>query len=142
VRRAVLSLLALALVLVTAGAAMPASAAGGVFSDVRADTPFAADIEWLAAEGITDKAGLDRKLFGHGSNNGTFVVDGNDRFRDRHGGGESILDEAASHLAAPKDIFEDLPQVYTAGPGNVLGNFIVRRIRHAAGGHGLRKWKV
>ena len=100
------------------------------------------DPAWLAAEGITDKAGLDRKLFGHGSNNGTFVVNAQDRFGDRHGGGESILDEAASHLAAPKDIFEDLPQVYTAGPGNVLGNFIVRRIRHAAGGHGLRKWKV
>ena len=53
-RRAVLGVLTLLLVLVTAGAMLPASAAVGVFDDVTAQTPFAADIEWLAAEGITD----------------------------------------------------------------------------------------
>ena len=53
-RRALLSLLALLLLAVAAGSAAPASAAGGVFDDVTATTPFAADIEWLAAEGITD----------------------------------------------------------------------------------------
>ena len=53
-RRAVLGFLALLLVLGTAAATVPASAAGGVFDDVTAQTPFAADIEWLAAEGITD----------------------------------------------------------------------------------------
>jgi hypothetical protein len=52
VRRAVLGFLALLLVLGAAAAAIPASAAGGVFDDVTAKTPFAADIEWLAAEGI------------------------------------------------------------------------------------------
>ena len=53
-RRVVLSLLAALLLAVAAGSAMPAAAAGGVFDDVTATTPFAADIEWLAAEGITD----------------------------------------------------------------------------------------
>lgn len=53
-RRALLSLLALLLVAVAAGSAVPASATGGVFGDVGPTTPFAADIEWLAAEGITD----------------------------------------------------------------------------------------
>ena len=53
-RRVVLSLLAVLLLAVAAGSAMPAAAAGGVFDDVPATTPFAADIEWLAAEGITD----------------------------------------------------------------------------------------
>jgi hypothetical protein len=46
--------LALLLMAVAAGSALPAAAAGGVFDDVSATTPFAADIEWLAAEGITD----------------------------------------------------------------------------------------
>jgi hypothetical protein len=53
-----------------------------------------------------------------------------------------MLDEAAAHTASPMEVYVDLPQVYTAGPGNVLGNFIVRRIRHADGTYGLRKWKV
>ena len=53
-RRAVFSLLACLLVLVTTWSTVPASAAGDVFDDVHADTPFAVDIEWLAAEGITD----------------------------------------------------------------------------------------
>jgi hypothetical protein len=100
------------------------------------------DPAWLTANGITDKAGIDRALFSAGSNNGTFVVDHDDRFYDQHGGGQDTLDEAASHLATPKDVHVDLPQVYTAGPGNVLGNFIVRRIRHVDGSYGLRKWKV
>ena len=100
------------------------------------------DPAWLAAEGITDKAGIDAKLFSGSSNNGTFVVDADDRFYDQHGGGQQMLDEAASHLVTAKEICIDLPQVYTAGPGNVLGNFIVRRIRHADGSYGLRKWKV
>jgi len=54
VRRVLLSLLALLLLAVAAGSAVPAAAAGGVFDDVGPTTPFAADIEWLAAEGITD----------------------------------------------------------------------------------------
>jgi hypothetical protein len=100
------------------------------------------DPAWLLTEGITDKAGLDAKLFSGASNNGTFVIDDQDQFMDQHGGGQAMLDEAANHLAAPKEIHIDLPQVYTAGPGNVLGNFIVRRIRHVDGTYGLRKWKV
>ena len=94
------------------------------------------DPAWLAAEGITDKAGIDAKLFSGSSNNGTFVIDADDQFYDQHGGGQATLDEAASHLAAPKEVHVDLPQVYTAGPGNVLGNFIVRRIRHVDGTYG------
>jgi hypothetical protein len=100
------------------------------------------DPAWLRTNNITDKAGIDRMLFGGGSNNGTFTVDNQDRYYDQHGGGQSELDEAASHLAAPKDVWVDLPQIYTAGPGNVIGNFTIRRIRHAAGGYGLRKWKT
>jgi hypothetical protein len=100
------------------------------------------DPQWLADNGITDKAGIDRVLFGAGSNNGTFVIDEHDRFYDQHGGGQSTLDDAADHMIVGKEIWVDLPQVYSAGPGNVLGNFIVRRIRHAAGSYGLRKWKV
>ena len=60
-RRALLSLLALLLLAVAAGSAAPASAAGGVFDDVFADTPFAADIEWLAAEGIA-QGGADGRF--------------------------------------------------------------------------------
>jgi hypothetical protein len=100
------------------------------------------DPAWLATNGITDKAGIDAALFGGGSNNGTFVVDNNDQYFDVHGGGQDTLDEAASHTATPMEVYVDLPQVYTAGPGNVLGNFIVRRIRHADGTYGLRKWKL
>jgi hypothetical protein len=100
------------------------------------------DPAWLATNGITDKAGIDAKLFSGSSNNGTFVVDNNDQYFDVHGGGQDTLDEAAAHTAAPMEVYVDLPQVYTAGPGNVLGNFIVRRIRHADGTYGLRKWKV
>jgi hypothetical protein len=100
------------------------------------------DPAWLTANGITDKAGLEAKLFSGASNNGTFTVNANEQYFDRHSGGEEMLDEAAAHLKAPKQIDLDLPQVYTAGPGNVLGNFIVRRIRHANGTYGLRKWKV
>ncbi len=58
-RRLLLSLLALLLLAVAAGSAVPAAAAGEVFDDVGPTTPFAADIEWLAAEGITD-ASADR----------------------------------------------------------------------------------
>ena len=100
------------------------------------------DPAWVASNSITNKADIDRVLFSAGSNNGTFVIDHDDHFYDQHGGGQDTLDEAASHLAAPKEIHVDLPQVYTAGPGNVLGNFIVRRTRHADGTYGLRKWKV
>jgi hypothetical protein len=45
-------------------------------------------------------------------------------------------------MIVSKEIWVDLPQVYTAGPGNVLGNFIIRRIRHGDGTFGLQKWKV
>jgi hypothetical protein len=100
------------------------------------------DPAWLTANGITDKAGLEARLFSGASNNGTFTVNANEQFFDQHTGGQEMLDEAASHLKAPKQVEIDLPQVYTAGPGNVLGNFIVRRIRHANGTYGLRKWKV
>jgi hypothetical protein len=100
------------------------------------------DPAWLASNGITDKAGIDAALFSGSSNNGTFVVDNNDQYFDVHGGGQDTLDEASTHTAAPMEVYVDLPQVYTAGPGNVLGNFIVRRIRHADGTYGLRKWKV
>jgi hypothetical protein len=100
------------------------------------------DPAWMLANGITDKAGIDRKLFGAGSNNGTFTADDNDQYFDVHGGGQDTLDEAASHLASPKEVYVDLPQTYTAGPGNVIGTFTVRRIRHADGSYGLRKWKV
>jgi S-layer homology domain len=61
VRRNVLSALVLLLILVTAVAAVPASAAGGVFTDVKATTPFASDIEWLAAEGIA-QGGADGRF--------------------------------------------------------------------------------
>jgi hypothetical protein len=61
VRRLLLSLLALLLVAVAASAAAPAAAAGGVFSDVHADTPFAADIEWLAAQEIA-QGGADGRF--------------------------------------------------------------------------------
>jgi hypothetical protein len=97
---------------------------------------------WLATNGITDKAALDLRLFGGSGDNGTFVVDANDRFQDVHGGGQHQLDEAAAHMNTPGEVYVDLPQVYTAGPGNVLGNFIIRRIRHADGTYALRKWKV
>ncbi len=100
------------------------------------------DPAWLLSAGITDKPGLDLHLFGGSGDNGTFVIDANDQFRDQHGGGEGLLDDAFSHLATPKDVYVDLPQVYTAGPGNVLGNFMIRRIRHVNGTHGLLKWKV
>ncbi len=60
-RRALLSLLAVLLLAVAAGSAAPAAAAGGVFTDVTAKTPFAADIEWLAAEGIA-KGGADGRF--------------------------------------------------------------------------------
>jgi hypothetical protein len=100
------------------------------------------DPAWLASSGVTDKAGIDAAFFSGASNNGTFVVDNNDQFFDQHGGGQDMLDAAAAHTASPMEIHVDLPQVYTAGPGNVLGNFIVRRIRHADGTYGLRKWKV
>jgi hypothetical protein len=100
------------------------------------------DPAWLASSGVTDKAGIDAAFFAGSSNNGTFVVDNNDQYFDVHGGGQDMLDDAAAHTAAPMEVYVDLPQVYTAGPGNVLGNFIVRRIRHADGTYGLRKWKV
>jgi hypothetical protein len=100
------------------------------------------DPAWLASSGVTDKAGIDAAFFSGASNNGTFVIDNNDQYFDVHGGGQEMLDEAASHTATPMEVYVDLPQVYTAGPGNVLGNFIVRRIRHADGTYGLRKWKV
>ena len=100
------------------------------------------DPAWLTAQGVTDKAGIDAKLFGGGSNNGTFTIDNLDQYGDQHGGGQSELDAAAAHLKAPKEIWVDLPQTYTAGPGNVLGHFTIRRIRHAAGGYGLMKWKT
>ncbi|MGY1691178.1 S-layer homology domain-containing protein [Geodermatophilus sp. SYSU D01105] len=45
--------LALALVLAGLPAAVPASAAGGTFRDVSPGTQFAADIDWLVAQGIT-----------------------------------------------------------------------------------------
>jgi hypothetical protein len=61
VRRVFLSLLALLLVAVAASSAVPASAAGGVFVDVKAGTPFAADIEWLAAEEIA-QGGADGRF--------------------------------------------------------------------------------
>ena len=60
-RRAVLSVLTLLLILVTVGTAIPASAAGGVFVDVKASTPFAADIEWLAAQDIA-QGGADGRF--------------------------------------------------------------------------------
>jgi hypothetical protein len=100
------------------------------------------DPGWLASRGITDKATLDVQLFGGSGDNGTFVVDHNDRFFDVHGGGEHELDEAHAHMTTPGEVYVDLPQVYTAGPGNVLGNFMIRRIRHADGTYALRKWKV
>ena len=100
------------------------------------------DPAWLASSGVTDKAGIDAAFFAGASNNGTFVVDNNDQYFDVHGGGQDMLDQAAAHTASPMEVYVDLPQVYTAGPGNVLGNFIVRRIRHADGSYGLRKWKV
>jgi hypothetical protein len=65
VRRAVLSVLTLLTVLVATGSVLPAAAAGGVFDDVTASTPFAGDIEWLAAEGIAQ-----------GGADGTFRPDG------------------------------------------------------------------
>jgi hypothetical protein len=100
------------------------------------------DPGWLASSGVTDKAGIDAAFFSGSSNNGTFVVDNNDQYMDVHGGGQDMLDQAAAHTASAIEVYVDLPQVYTAGPGNVLGNFIVRRIRHADGTYGLRKWKV
>ena len=51
-RRVVLGL-ALVLTVLAAGVAVPASAAGRTFTDVPPDAPFHADIEWLAAEGIS-----------------------------------------------------------------------------------------
>jgi hypothetical protein len=100
------------------------------------------DPGWLASSGVTDKAGIDAAFFSGSSNNGTFVIDNNDQYMDVHGGGQDMLDQAAAHTASAMEVYVDLPQVYTAGPGNVLGNFIVRRIRHADGTYGLRKWKV
>lgn len=98
--------------------------------------------EWLTANGITDKRALDTKLFSGASNNGTFVLDDEDKMFDQHGGGQDMLDEAARHLKVPKEVHVDLPQTYTAGPGNVLGEFLVRRKLKIDGTYKVQKFKV
>ena len=94
--------------------------------------------------GSPTRQGLDAHLFGGASNNGTFV----DRqqatsFYDQRGGGQGMLDTAASHLKAPKEIHLRPAAGLHRGPGErARGTASCGASATPAAAYGLSKWKV
>jgi hypothetical protein len=98
---------------------------------------------YATAHGLTTDQQVTNHFFGSDAgNNGTFTVSAGDLFFDQHGGGMPDKATFEAALVAMKEIHVDLPQVYSASPGTVLGNFTVRRILKADGSKKLKKWKT
>lgn len=98
--------------------------------------------EYARAHGLTSDAAVTVHFFGADAGmNGTFTVEPGDHFYDKHGGGmpDKAIFEAA--LVRMKEIYVDLPQTFSAGPGNVIGRFTIRRIMKVNGEKKIKKWK-
>jgi outer membrane protein OmpA-like peptidoglycan-associated protein len=94
-----------------------------------------------AHPGITGPEQITAHFFGTSSNNGTFTVSAGDMIFDQHGGGMPDLAVFEAALITMKEIFVDLPQIYEAEPGVVLGRYLIRRILKTDRTKKLRKMK-
>lgn len=98
---------------------------------------------YAKANGLTTDQQVTNHFFGSDAgSNGTFTVSAGDMFRDQHGGGMPDKATFEAALVAMKEIYVDLPQVYSAEPGKPLGKYIVRRILKTDGTKKLKKWKT
>lgn len=104
-----------------------------------------ADIKpaYAKANGLTTDQLVTNHFFGaNAGTNGTFTVSAGDLFQDQHGGGMPDKATFEAALVAMKEIYVDLPQVYSAEPGKPLGKYTVRRILKSDGTRKLKKWKT
>jgi hypothetical protein len=97
--------------------------------------------EYAKAKGLTTDQQVTDHFFGTSSENGTFAINKDDEFGDRHSGGvDKARLEAA--LTTMKDVYVDLPQTYSSEPGVALGKYTVRRITKENGDKKIKKWKT
>jgi hypothetical protein len=99
--------------------------------------------DYAKAYGLATDQQVTNHFFGSDAgNNGTFTVSAGDMFYDQHGGGMPDKTAFEAALVAMKEIYVDLPQVYSAEPGKPLGKYTVRRILKTDGTKKLKKWKT
>lgn len=99
--------------------------------------------EYARANGLTSDAAVTVHFFGADAGmNGTFTIEAGDHFYDKHGGGMPDKADFEAALVRMKEIYVDLPQTYSAGPGNAIGRFTIRRILKVNGEKKIKKWKT